>query len=94
MTTEETAVSDDATTATTESAPSEATGDAVEHTLKATKSIAQEIHDAVDAAEVGEDVWAAVDVNEPNNPQSSVAFTIEGDDSLYYEVRVTPKVDG
>lgn len=64
-----------------------------EHSVAATKSLTKEIRDALDETQVGEDVWQDVDVNEPDNPQSSVVFTIEGTEGLYYAVTVTPKVD-
>lgn len=67
--------------------------EAAEHSVKDTKALTKEIRDACEGTEIGEDVWTDIEVNEPDNNLSSVAFTIEGDDGLYYEVRVTPKVD-
>lgn len=63
------------------------------HNIAATKALTTEIRDGLDNLEVGEDVWSDIEVNEDDNPESSVAFTIEGDGGLYYEVRVNPKVD-
>lgn len=72
---------------------SDAPTEAAEHSVAKTRALTQEIRDGLDNLEVGEDVWSDIEVNEDDNPESSVAFTIEGTDGLYYEVRVNPKVD-
>lgn len=64
-----------------------------EHTIKATKDIAGEIHDACGELEIGEDVWSSIDVNEPKNPASMVSFTLEGAGGLYYFIQVVPKTE-
>lgn len=60
------------------------------HSIAATKALVQEIRDALEETEVGEDVWSTINVNEPNNSLSSVNFTIEGADDRFYEVHLIP----
>lgn len=67
--------------------------DEAEHSVPATKALAQEIHDAMQAAEIGEDVWDTIEVKEPTNTLSTVLFTVEGDRGLMYTVQLVPKVD-
>lgn len=63
--------------------------DAPEHSIKATRDLAKAIRDAVADVDAADDVWATINVNEPDNPKSMMIFRVENDD-LYYDVQILP----
>lgn len=64
-----------------------------EHTLAATLTLAKEIRDVLDEAQVGEDVWSGVAISSKSTApdKAAASFTLEGEDGLYYTVTVAPK---